>query len=188
MEPLKETIQEDLKGFVNIRQFSLAAGVKENGPEVKAIKEYVKTKDISKIQAHLDSGKIIEMNEKHNIIVNLGLEELIKSITNERTTAPYINYCLLGTGTPNAVPGSTKLVNETFRRLAMSRSHDHNVAYIDVFIAAADCANTTYTEFGNVIDGTSTKDTGILFSYIATGGWVKTQSLFISCEYHLNNA
>ena len=189
MEPIKQETQTEIKSFVNIRQFVLAAAVKENGAEVKAIRQYVKTKDISLIQAHIDSGKIIEKTEQHNIIVTAGLTELAKALAYVRTTAPAINYGLLGTGTPNVIPGATQLVTESYRKLASSRSNDGNIVYIDFFFAAADC-NGTYSEFGNVIDGAAGANTGTLFSYIATGGWVKTsaQSLFVSCEYHLNNA
>jgi len=186
---LKKDTQSEIKPFVNIRQFTLAAGVSENGNEVKAIREYVKTKDVTKIQSLIDTGKIVESSEKHNLIVDAGLTELAQSISGERTTSPDIDYGLLGTGTPNVVAGATQLVTEAYRKVAASRSHDGNIVYIDFFYAAADC-NGTYTEFANVIDGTASANTGILFSYIATGGWVKSasQSLFISCEYHLNNA
>ena len=186
---IQETSQTEIKPFVNIRQFTLAAGVNENGPEIDAIRRYVKTKDESVISKYIKSGKIVAMDEKHNIIVDAGLEELAKSMSGERATTPDINYGLLGTGTPDVAANRTQLVTESFRKVAASRSHDKNIIYIDLFFDAADCSGT-YTEFGNVIDGTASANTGTLFSYIATGGWVKTasQSLFISCEYHLNNA
>ena len=188
-EVIKNEQQADLKNTVNIRQFTLAPSVKENGAEVKAIREYVKTKDISLIQKHLDSGKIIEISEDHNIIVTAGLTQLAMGLTGERATAPIINYGVLGTGTPNPVAGQTQLVAEAFRKLASSKSHSNNTVYVDFFFAAADC-NGTYTEFGNVIDGAAGANTGTLFSSIATGGWVKSsaQSLFISCQYNINNA
>lgn len=186
---IKKSTQTEIGGFVNIRQFTLAAGVDQDGQEVEAIRQYVQTKDEAHIKPFIDSGKIVEVSEKHNIIVDVGLEELAKGLSGERATVPAINYGLLGTGTPAVVAGATQLVAESYRKVAASRSHDGNIVYADFFYAAADC-NGTYTEFGNVIDGTATVNTGYLFSYIATGGWVKTasQSLFISCEYHLNNA
>ncbi|PKM88303.1 hypothetical protein CVU83_01900 [Candidatus Falkowbacteria bacterium HGW-Falkowbacteria-2] len=192
METIKKENKTDLKNFVNIRQFTLAPGVQENGPEVKAIRKYIKSKDYSEIESYIESGRIIEMTEEHNIIVDTGLEEQAKSQSGERATSPSINYGILCVS-PSPTPGATSVIGditEGFRKLASSRSHDKNVSYIDFFFAAADCSGT-YTRFANVIDGTASANSGILFSYIANSpSWVKTtaQSLFISCEYHNNNA
>jgi len=188
---IKKESKTDEKVSVNIRTFSLAKGVKENGPEVAAIREFIKSKgkDRSKIDPLLKSKKILAEDEKHNIIVDAGLAEYAKALAGQRAIVPVINYGLLGTGTPNVVPGATQLVSEQYRKLYSSHSNDGNIAYIDFFFAAGEFTGTA-TEFGNVIDGTASADTGTLHSYIATGGWAKTapQSLFVSCEYHINNA
>lgn len=187
---IKEEVQKDITAGVNIRKFTLAPTVEEDSPEVDALRAYCRGGDISLIQEYLDNGTITEVYETHNIIVTAGFAQLAMGMTYERTTAPAINYGCLGTGTsPVPVAGSTQLVNEVYRKLASSRSHNGNVVYIDFFFAAADC-NGTYTEFGNVIDGAAGANTGSLFSFIATGGWVKSssQSLFVSCQYTLNNA
>ena len=191
MEIIKKDTQADLKNFVNIRQFTLAPGVKENGPEIAAIRKYVKNKNYSEIEEYIISGKIIEMSEKHNIIVNSGLEEYAKSNSGERATAPAITYGILCVSpSPTPVPASViSDITEGFRKLASSRSHDGNISYIDFFFAAADC-NGTYPRFANVIDGSSTPNSGILHSYVDNiPVWTKTtaQSLFVSCEYHYNN-
>ncbi|MDD5527779.1 MAG: hypothetical protein PHO56_02265 [Patescibacteria group bacterium] len=191
-EVIKKKTQEDVKNLANIKQFILAEGVQENGPEVKAIRKFVKSGDIADIQEYIDSGKIVQMEKQHNIIVDTGLEQMAMSQSGERATSPNINYGILGTHvTPTPLPSSViGDITEGFRKIASSRSHDANVSYIDFFFTAADC-NGTYTQFANVIDGTGTPGSGILWSYIAPSpAWVKTnaQSLFISCEYHNNNA
>ena len=191
-ETIKKEDQADLKNFVNIRQFILAPEVEEGGPEIAAIREYVKTKDIAIIQPFIDSKKIIELEAQHNIIVNTGLEEIAKSQSGERATAPSINYGVLCVS-PSPAPAAGSVVAdlvEGFRKIYSSRSHSANVSYIDFFFTAADC-NGTYTRFANVIDGTGAANSGILFSYATNSpSWVKTgaQSLFVSCEYHTNNA
>lgn len=192
MEIIKKESQGELKNLVNIRSFILAPGVLENGPEVKAIRKYVKSKNYADIEAHIKSGKIIEKNEEHNLIVNTGLEESAKGQSGERATAPSINYGILCVS-PSPTPVATSVIanlTEGFRKLYSSRSHDANTSYIDFFFAAADCSGT-YTRFANVIDGTASANSGILFSYATNSpSWTKTtaQSLFISCEYHNNNA
>jgi hypothetical protein len=189
METLIKEEQKDLGTKVNIKQFSLSADVKEDGEEIKALRKYVRTGDISLIQQFLDSGKIIDSSETHNIIVDDALAEYCKAIANKRATVPYINYGALGTGIPNVNPAQHKLVNEVYRKVTSSLSCLDNAIFADFFFTASEVAGT-FTEFGNFIDGTAVKDSGTLNSSVATGGWVKpiSLSLFISCEYHLNNA
>jgi hypothetical protein len=125
--------------------------------------------------------------EQHNIIVTAGFNVLARLLAGDTTYSGEINYGALGTKvSPVPVLGDTTLGTEAYRKLVASQSADTNIAYIDFFYAAGDC-NGTYTEFGNFIDGTAAADSGQLFSYIATGGWVKTalESLFVSCEYTL---
>ena len=87
--------------------------------------------------------------------------------------------------TPSFNNASTQLVNEVFRSQADSQAFDDNIAYIDWFIASGDVADDTYTEFGAFIDGTGAADSGQAWSLLATGGWVKSGSMFISAKYTL---
>lgn len=180
--------RKDIKAFVNIKRFLLGEHVQEDDKIVKVLREYNKTGDAELIRPYIESGEIIEHQETHNMVVDAGFEQMIKSITGERVTIPQINYGLLGTGTPNVIPGATQLVTEAYRKTASSASHSGTTGYIDFFYTAAECSGT-YTEFGNVIDGTASANSGYLFSYVATGGWVKTtaQSLYVACEYGLAN-
>jgi len=126
--------------------------------------------------------------EKHNIIVTVGRSVLAQLLAGETTYSGEINYGALGTEVaPVPANSDTQLGTEVFRKLVASQSYEDNVCYLDFFYTAGDC-DGTYTEFGNFIDGEAGADTGQLFSYIATGGWVKsnTESLFISCEYTIS--
>jgi hypothetical protein len=106
-------------------------------------------------------------------------------MTGDTTYSGEINYGARGTSSTAVANSDTKLGTEVYRKLYASHTTDgNNVVYIDFFYAATDWSGTA-NEFGNVIDGTSSADTGQLFSHILTGGWTKTdtQSLFISCQY-----
>ena len=116
-----------------------------------------------------------------------GFETLTRFLTGDTTYAGGVNYGALGTGvSPSPALGSTQLSNEVFRKIYASRTFDNNIAYVDFFYAQTD-TNGTYTEFGNFVAGSGTANSGRLFSYIATGGWVKSAiaSLFVSCKYTL---
>lgn len=123
--------------------------------------------------------------EKHNIIVTVGRAVLAERLAGGTTYSGEINYGALGTGVaPSPANGDTTLDTEAFRKLAASQTFSDNIAYVDFFYTASDTSGT-FTEFGNFIDGLAGVDTGQLFSYIATGGWVKSgsESLFVSCQY-----
>ncbi len=109
-------------------------------------------------------------------------------MTGDTTYSGQINYGALGSSSTAVSNADTQLGTEVFRKLYASHTTDgNNVAYVDFFYAATDTSGT-YNEFGNVIDGTASANTGRLFSHILTGGWVKSplQSMFISCQYTIN--
>ncbi len=173
---------------VNINTFVLAEWVKETGKEVMMLREYVKTGKKSILASLKKSGAVIFSKHKHNLITTAGRTVLARRLAGNTTYTGSINYGLLGTQvSPSPSNSSTQLGTEVFRKLASSLAYDNNIAYVDFFYTAGD-TNGTYTEFGNVIDGTASVNTGQLFSYIATGGWVKSsaQSLFVSCKYTIS--
>jgi hypothetical protein len=130
--------------------------------------------------------------EKHNIIVTRGRSVMAGLLTGDNTYTGEITQGALGDGvSPVPANSSTTLVNEVYRNAPASQTFEDNVAFIDFFYDAGEITGT-FTEFGNFIDGSAWaggagKDTGRLFSLIATGGWVKgsTASLFVSCEYRI---
>ncbi len=173
---------------VNIRTFTLPEWVTEDSPILNELREFVKNGKRSILNRLRKQGIVIDYKAKHNIIVTAGRNVLARRLAGNTTYTGAINYGLLGTQAgPTPTNASTQLGTEVFRKLAASLSYDTNIAYADFFYTAAD-TNGTYTEFGNVIDGAAGANTGQLFSYIATGGWTKTnvQSLFVSCQYTIN--
>jgi hypothetical protein len=125
--------------------------------------------------------------EKHNIVVTRGRSVLAELLSGGTTYTGEINYGALGTAvSPTPTNSSTQLGTEVFRKFVASQTFEDNVCYIDFFFTAGDC-NGTYTEWGNFIDGGAGANSGRLFSYIATGGWTKTnaESLFVSCQYEI---
>ncbi|MCX6756343.1 MAG: hypothetical protein NTX85_03310 [Candidatus Nomurabacteria bacterium] len=170
---------------VNIDTFVLAEWVSEVGKEIAMLREYVKTGKKSILSVLRKTGALIKHSHRHNLITTAGRTVLARRIAGNTTYTGAINYGLLGMqASPVPANSSTQLGTEVFRKLAASQTFDNNIAYVDFFYTAGD-TNGTYTEFGNVIDGTATVNTGQLFSYVATGGWVKSnaQSLFVSCKY-----
>ncbi len=177
-----------MKIKANIDTFVLAGWVNEAGKEIAMLREYVRTGKKSILAALKKSGALIQSTHKHNLITTAGRTVLARRLAGNTTYSGSLNYGLLGTqASPSPSNSSTQLGTEVFRKLASSQAYDNNIAYVDFFYTAGD-TNGTYTEFGNVIDGTGTVNTGQLFSYIATGGWVKSssQSLFVSCKYTIS--
>ena len=187
MQQITKKINQEISIAENIHTFVLHERVKEDGRELALLREYIKTKKAAILFYLVRTGAVIKHTEQHNLITTAGRAVLCNLLAGNTTYSGQINYGLLGTGTPNVVNGATQLVTEAYRKTFSSHTSSGNIAYIDFFFAATDW-NGTATEFGNVIDGTASANTGQLFSYIATGGWVKTalQSLFISCQYTIN--
>lgn len=178
-------LQNEITIKANIDTFVLAKWVTEASNEVELLREYVRTGEKSILSALKKAGALLSHTHKHNLITTAGRTVLARRIAGNTTYTGAINYGLLGTqASPSPSNGSTQLGTEVFRKLASSQTYDSNIAYVDFFYTAGD-TNGTYTEFGNVIDGTGSANTGQLFSYVATGGWVKSnsQSLFVSCKY-----
>lgn len=185
---MKTQTKEELGVRVNIRKFTLAGWVEEKSHWIDLLRQAIATGDQLIYQYLRDKGVILDMWEKHNIVVTAGRNVLARRIAGNTTYTGAINYGALGTqASPSPVNGSTQLGTEVYRKLVSSQTFSSNVAYVDFFYAATD-TNGTFTEFGNFIDGAAGANTGQLFSYIATGGWVKSNlvSLFVSCQYTIN--
>jgi hypothetical protein len=179
--------KQEIKTRVNIQSFTLANWVKEKSKEIKLLRLYIKNKDIKILNFLKEKGALVAVSEEHNLITTRGFETLTRFLSGDTTYTGGINYGALGTAvSPSPALASTQLGTESYRKLYSSRTFDNNIAYIDFFYAATDC-NGTYTEFGNFVAGSGTANSGRLFSYLSTGGWVKSnvQSLFVSCKYTL---
>lgn len=120
----------------------------------------------------------------NNIIVTAGRAVEAQRLANITTYTGIINYGLLGSGSTTPSNANTQLATEVFRKVVASASATSNVSFIDFFYSKAD-TNGTYNEFGTVIDGTGSANTGQLYTRALTGGWVKSssESMTVACQY-----
>lgn len=119
-----------------------------------------------------------------NLITTAGRSVISQRLANTTTYTGVINYGVLGSSATAVNNADTQLGTEVFRKVVASSSYTTNVAFIDFFYSKAD-TNGTYQEFGTVIDGTASANTGQLFTHALTGGWTKTssESMTVSCTY-----
>lgn len=122
-----------------------------------------------------------------NLICLVGRSVIAQRLSNDTTYTGVINYGLLGTGSTAVNASDTTLETEVFRKITAPTSFTDNQAFIDFFYSKSD-TNGTYNEFGTVIDGTASADTGQLFTHALTGGWVKSsnESMTIAVIYDIN--
>jgi len=176
-----------IKGEYTI--FSIAKWVKENSSELELVREYSRTKNIALLEYLKHKGIILNVQTKTNIIPTVGFNVFTRRLAGDTTYSGEVDYGALGTAvSPSFGLSDTQLGNEVYRKQASSQAFDDNIAYIDWFIASGDVADQTFTEFGAFIDGSGAADSGQAWSLLATGGWVKSGSIFISAKYTLTNA
>lgn len=164
--------------------FSLAPWVERGSEIVKDLREAIRTGNQSIINTLIAAGAIQRVQKARNLIPTTGRNVLARILAGDATYSGEVDYGALGDGvSPVFTNASTELDSEQYRSQADSQAFDENIAYIDWFIASGDVADDTYTEFGAFIDGTASADTGQAWSLLATGGWVKSGSMFISGKY-----
>lgn len=125
----------------------------------------------------------------YNQIVASGREVFSRRLNNELTYTGVINYGLLGTGSAAVNDADTVLDNEVKRKAVATRSRVGNTITLRFFFSKSDISGT-FPEFGTVIDGTASVDTGQLFNRALTGGWVKSslEALTVTVQFDLNAA
>lgn len=167
-----------------IRVFRLPGCIKNGSKLLDLVRQYVRTGNKAILEYLRAYGVVLGYLEYRNIIVTRGRSVLAERLAGGVTYTGEINYGALGDDATAPTNADIKLGNEVYRKVAASQVFDNNIAYIDFFYAAGD-TDGTYEEFGNFIDGAVGADSGRLWSHIATGGWVKsnTESLFVSCQY-----
>lgn len=122
-----------------------------------------------------------------NLVTTVGRSVIAQRLSNIVTYTGIINYGVLGTSSTTPANGDTQLGTEVFRKVVASTAATSNNSFIDFFYSKAD-TNGTYNEFGTVIDGTASANTGQIFTHALTGGWTKasTESMTVSCQYTVN--
>lgn len=133
-------------------------------------------------------GNIIRREEKKNLIATVGRAVFAQRLAQDNTNTGNIKFGALGSNTTAPANADVKLGTETAgtRKAPSSYSANSNKAYI-TFVWGASEAVGTHKEFGTFIDGTSTPDSGLLFSHLAVD-WTKTnaQSLTVDCVYTIS--
>lgn len=168
------------------RKFDVAPWVPRGGEILRDLSLAVRTGNERVIRAMKRAGVITSESYACNIIPTVGRNVWARRLAGDTTYTGEVDWGALGTGaSPSFTNASTQLNNEVFRLQADSQAFDDNIAYVDWFIEAADVANGTYTEWGAFIDGTGSANTGRAWSLLATGGWVKSGSMFVSAKYTL---
>lgn len=180
------TIKQKAKIKGEYTAISLSKHIEKNNVFVHRIREAIRTNNKRTLLALHKMGVIIEMKTAENIIPTTGRNVLARLLAGDNTYTGEVDYGALGTAvSPSFTNASTQLGTEVYRSQADSQAYDDNIAYIDWFIAAGDVADQTFTEFGAFIDGTGSANSGQAWSLLATGGWVKSGSMFISAKYTL---
>jgi hypothetical protein len=181
-------LAQDVSIKANFDFFNLRGDIEETHPALNTIRQALRTGNKDALYVLEAEGIIERHHADHNLVVTMGRNVIARLLVGDVTYSGQINYGALGTSSTAVGNSDTQLGTEVYRKLFASHTTDgNNVAYVDFFYAATDW-NGTANEFGNVIDGTASANTGRLFSHILTGGWVKSnvQSMFISCQYMIS--
>lgn len=125
----------------------------------------------------------------HNLCVQAGRNMLAGILNGETTYTGIINYGCLGTSSTAVADGDTQLGAEVKRKAVATRTRVNDQVNFDFYYSKSD-TNGTYQEFGMVVDGTSSANTGVLFNHMLTGGWTKSSSeaLTVSVQININHA
>lgn len=124
-------------------------------------------------------GKLIRREK--NLVVQAGLNFLASLLTAEQTNSVPI-FLALGTGTTPPAATDTKLVAEGLRKAVSAKTRQVNLVRLRTFFLSSE-ANSTWTEFGVFLAGTSNKDSGTLLNRITpTGGIAKDTNQVLTVE------
>lgn len=178
-------LNAEVKCKVNTFFANLAPHIKKHSREVDLLREYARTKNERILHFLRQGGALLNFDEKHNLVAAAGREVFARRIAGDTTYTGEVTDGALGNGvSPSFTSASTQLNSEVGRSPASDSAFDGNIAYVDFFFASGDIANGTYTEWGTFIDGDgSTANDGVAFSLLATGGWVKSGSVYIAAKY-----
>jgi hypothetical protein len=167
---------------------SLASWVEKGNAVIDEVRKAVRANNKRKLEALRIVGVILDIKYSTNLIPTVGRNVLARLLAGDPTYSGEVDWGALGTAvSPSFTNASTQLGTEAYRAQATSQAFDDEITYIDWFIASGDVADQTFTEFGAFIDGSASADTGQAWSLLATGGWVKSGSMFISAKYTITN-
>jgi hypothetical protein len=134
-------------------------------------------------------GRRVAMKTYKNKIQNEGLEVFARYLVGDTTYTGELNYGCLGTGTNAVTASDGQLQTEVYRKLYASRTRSGRTVTMDWYFSKSN-TNGTYEEFGVVMDGTGTANSGQFYNRVLTGGWVKSASvgMTVSVQFDLEAA
>ena len=176
--------KEKIKGEYTM--VSLSPKVKKGSKFLGKLRIALGENNIAFLEEMKKAGLILSIRKATNLIPTVGRSVFARIMIGDTTYSGEIDYGALGNGvSPVFTNASTQLTAEVYRFQAASQSRDANIVYIDWFINSGDVADQTFTEFAAFIDGTAAANSGQAWSLLATGGWVKSGSMYISAKYTL---
>lgn len=120
-----------------------------------------------------ETGEVKRVGEwSKNVIMNTasrGLQMLIERLGGSTTYTGIINYGAIGTSATAPANTDTQLTSESARTTVTTATISGSVLTVKFFFADANLTNGTYREFGTVVDGTASLNTGRLFNHALFG-------------------
>lgn len=131
------------------------------------------------------TGKVLRVEKKENIIATVGRNVLARLLAGDNTYSGQLSYGALGSSTTAPALTDTTLGAETNRVGVSSQVAVGNVAYASFFFPAGSVI--AYEEFGNFIDGSSSANTGQLFTHVLiSGSKAATETLTVDSNYTIS--
>ena len=192
MLDINETIAEKMKkwkGKITFTNFLIEGEEAENIKSMLANAVDIPFADFEKHFNRLTELCSVKEKIAYSQIVQVGREVFARILVGDTTYTGIINYGLLGTASTGVTDGDTQLAAEVKRKGVATRTRSGDTLTFRFFYSKSD-TNGTYQEFGTVIDGTASANTGQLFNRALTGGWIKTslEALTVTVQFDLNPA
>lgn len=191
MNTLQQNLRDGqaLNGVITFTNFLLAC---ERAREIDCI-----LRDARNIPAAVYHTLIAELRslsrvrelQVNNRVLLAGRAAQAARLAGSTTYTGIVNYGALGTGSTAVADADVDLAVEVARKALGTVSNTNDISVFDFYYSKSD-TNGTYQEFGVVIDGTATLNSGLLFNRALTGGWVKsaTESMTVSLQININAA
>lgn len=160
--------------------------------EIDKILKNAKNMDPKEYQAlvkELDTICTKKRLVKRNLCVLVGRSMMAGRLAGETTYTGIINYGCLGTSATAVSDSDTQLGAEVKRKAVGTRTRINDQVNFEFYFSKSDTSGT-YQEFGMVVDGTLTANTGVQFNRLLTGGWTKSaaEALTVAVQININHA
>lgn len=178
------------KGLVTLANFLI------DSPEAHEIDNFLKTADNIPLELWAEKTdrlreicKVTREKTLENQIHLAGRSVFAQRLGNDTTYTGIINYGMVGTSSAAIDDTDTQLTAEVKRKVVAVYSVTADSTNLRFYFSKSDTSGT-YQEFGTVIDGTSSANTGQMFNRVLTGGWTKSssESLIVTVQFDLNAA